>query len=205
METTGEVNIHGKNYKTVALRISEFRKDQPIEDRWCVRTEIVASTDEIVVMKASVAIEGCIVGTGYAEEIRGSSNINTTSALENCETSAIGRALAACGYAGEEYASADEVTSAIQSEQDLKDAIEKNQISITLIKEGIECGDLKIASETWFNDLDETAKRAIWVAPKRGGPFTTQERAVIASKEFREANDLDGDYEGGTHDAIRPH
>jgi len=199
MENTEVVNIHGKNYNTVALRISKFRKDHPIEEKWCVRTEIVASSEEIVVMKASIAIEGCIVGTGYAEEIRGSSNINTTSAMENCETSAIGRALAACGFAGEEYASANEVGDAIQGENDLKEAIEKNQALITLIKEGIETGDLKIASQTWFDDLDETAKRSLWVAPTRGGPFTTQERKVISSTEFREAKEWRVD------DAIRQH
>jgi len=50
-----------------------------------------------------------IVGTGHAEEIRGQGPVNRTSALENCETSAIGRALAAIGLSGGEYASANEM------------------------------------------------------------------------------------------------
>ena len=45
------------------------------------------------------------VGAGMAEEIRGQGMVNTTSALENAETSAIGRALASLGLAGGEYAS----------------------------------------------------------------------------------------------------
>jgi hypothetical protein len=41
-----------------------------------------------------------LIGTGYAEEVRGAGNVNRTSHVENCETSAIGRALANCGMAG---------------------------------------------------------------------------------------------------------
>ena len=54
-----------------------------------------------------------IVATGHAEEYRDSSKINKTSALENAETSAIGRALASFGLGGTEFASADEVARAI--------------------------------------------------------------------------------------------
>ena len=50
-----------------------------------------------------------IIGSGLAEEVRGSSNVNKTSAIENGETSAIGRALASCGLHGGEYASIQEL------------------------------------------------------------------------------------------------
>ena len=50
-----------------------------------------------------------LLATGYAEEVRAASKINATSALENAETSAIGRCLSALGFGGQEYASADEV------------------------------------------------------------------------------------------------
>jgi hypothetical protein len=43
---------------------------------------------------------GNMIATGYAEEVRGAGNVNRTSHVENCETSAIGRALANCGMAG---------------------------------------------------------------------------------------------------------
>jgi hypothetical protein len=49
------------------------------------------------------------VGKGHAEEIRNAGPVNRTSAIENCETSAIGRALANIGLAGNEYASAFEM------------------------------------------------------------------------------------------------
>ena len=110
----GIVSIHGKQYKTVALRVGEFRVDHP---EWGIETSIHTANDEIVIMRAIIFNGEQIIGTGYAEEQRGSSMINKTSALENCETSAIGRALAACGYAGTEYASANEVENAIHQQK----------------------------------------------------------------------------------------
>ena len=70
-------------------------------------------------MKASISNEqGRLLATGFAEEVRAASKINRTSALENAETSAVGRALAALGLAGTEYASADEVANAITQQND---------------------------------------------------------------------------------------
>ena len=115
MKDSGKVNIHGKEYKTVALRVQEFRSDANF-DGWSILTHIdtAASTDSVVVMHASILdTDRNIRATGHAEEIRGSTQINKTSALENCETSAIGRALACLGLGGSEFASADEVANAI--------------------------------------------------------------------------------------------
>lgn len=108
---SGTVNIRGKEYKTVALRVNEFRASYP---DWTIETEIVDLTDKMAVVKAIIKNpEGRVISTGYAEENRSSSPINKTSALENCETSAVGRALAFFGLAGSEIASADEVAAAI--------------------------------------------------------------------------------------------
>jgi hypothetical protein len=63
-----------------------------------------------------------VVAVGHAEENRQASTINKTSALENCETSAYGRALAAFGFAGTEFASADEVAQAISQQNTPKPA-----------------------------------------------------------------------------------
>jgi hypothetical protein len=114
MSDTGKVKIHGKSYLTVALRVDQFRSDH---GDWCIATEILHRDDETVVMKASVLDEkGVLKATGHSEEKRASSQINKTSALENAETSAIGRALAALGYVGTEFASADEVANAIKQQ-----------------------------------------------------------------------------------------
>lgn len=192
--SNGTIQIHGRTYKTVALRVQEFREACPIRDGWAISTELVSIDEERVVMRASIMHAGVVVGTGYAEEKRSSSQINRTSALENCETSAIGRALAACGFGGSEYASANEVAQAIAQQNEppvvneaLEEAMAECFDAITAIKEGIECGDLELAARTWFSLTDEH-KRALWVAPSKGGPFTTAERGIIKSREFRVAH-----------------
>ena len=101
-QDTGVVNIHGKQYQTVAKRVADFREENP---HLTISTELVSADDSVVVMKASILAGEMLLATGYAEEVRGSSNINRTSALENCETSAVGRALAFFGLAGTEIAS----------------------------------------------------------------------------------------------------
>ncbi len=63
----------------------------------------------------------------------------------------------------------------------------ENNSSIIAIKAGIANGDLSLASEAWF-ELENEIKVALWRAPSKGGCFTTIERDVIKSTEFREAN-----------------
>ena len=117
---TGIVKIGAREYKTVALRVQEFREAFPLGSGWSLRSKIVQLDDDKVVIRAVVANpDGRIIGTGYAEEYRKSSKINATSALENCETSALGRALASCGFGGSEYASANEVQGAIAAQDEI--------------------------------------------------------------------------------------
>jgi hypothetical protein len=109
---TGIVSIHGKEYQTVAYRVGKFRECHNFD--LSIQTELISVEGDYVIMKAVISNpEGFIVATGHAEEKRNSTNINKTSALENCETSAIGRALASLGMGGTEFASADEVANAM--------------------------------------------------------------------------------------------
>lgn len=113
---TGIVNIHGREYKTVALRVQEFHEKYG-KDGFGIITEILARDEVQCCVKASiVASDGRMCATGHAEEFRQSGQINRTSALENAETSAIGRALAAFGLGGSEFASANEVQAAISQQ-----------------------------------------------------------------------------------------
>lgn len=109
-------NIKGKDYAEVNQRIKAFRLVHP---SGCITTEIVELKDGIVTMKASVFDEAMrLLGTGYAQEKEQSSYINKTSYIENCETSAIGRALGMCGYGVDvSVASAEEVQNAINNQQ----------------------------------------------------------------------------------------
>ena len=111
------ISIHGKSYATVALRVAIARR--VLGTALDVVTKIVSIDKETVVMQADIFIDGKHVSTGHAEENRKASTINTTSALENAETSAVGRALAFCAFISDGIASAEEVTAAIE-QQDKK-------------------------------------------------------------------------------------
>ena len=87
------------DYEPVEVRLEKFIKDYPAF-RISTELEVVEATRYIV--KAYLykdASDSLAWATGYAEETVTSRGVNQTSALENCETSAIGRALANAGYA----------------------------------------------------------------------------------------------------------
>jgi len=102
---------HGKEYFTVATRHNLFMKY--FNDEASINTDIIPElcNDKQVAVKCTIYIKSKTY-TGMALEEFGSSFINRTSALENAETSALGRALAAFGLHGTEFASADELINA---------------------------------------------------------------------------------------------
>tara|TARA_R100001443_G_scaffold116684_1_gene138017 strand:- start:46 stop:759 length:714 start_codon:yes stop_codon:yes gene_type:complete len=112
------VKIHGKEYRTVAERVNLFHEEHKDAVK-SVKTKILHNDERIVVMRTTIKIGDCVYH-GHAGEVYGSSNINKTSALENCETSAIGRALASAGFGGTEFASADEMANAISQQNKLE-------------------------------------------------------------------------------------
>lgn len=108
------IDIHGRAYETVASRVSRFREDHA---DWTLQTKIITLDETQVVIEAQILNqEGRQIANGHAQEFRNSSQINKTSYLENCETSAIGRALAALGIGGSEFATANEVMNAIHQQ-----------------------------------------------------------------------------------------
>lgn len=102
------VNIKGKEYVEVNERIKYFREKF---EGWSLTSEIVSLQDGVCVIKATVRDEtGREIATGLAYEKEDSSFINKTSYIENCETSAWGRALGNLGIGIDaSIASADEV------------------------------------------------------------------------------------------------
>lgn len=117
------VNIHGKQYTMVHERIQElisFCRENNYT--WSVETDVVERfSTKIICFKCTVTLLHKGVEqkfTGHAEEVYGSTNINRTSALENAETSAVGRALAWAGFGSEEsISSANEVQNAIAQQE----------------------------------------------------------------------------------------
>lgn len=113
--TIQTTNIKGKDYAEVPQRIKAFRMVYP--DGF-IMTELLSDQDGVCHFKASVGrYDGdnpMILGTGHAYEKETSSFINKTSYIENCETSAVGRALGMAGFGIDiSVASAEEVQNAI--------------------------------------------------------------------------------------------
>jgi len=87
------------DYEPVEVRLEKFIKDYPA---FRIATELEVVEKDRYIVKAYLfkdASDGVAWATGYAEETVSQRGVNQTSALENCETSAIGRALANAGYA----------------------------------------------------------------------------------------------------------
>lgn len=119
---TGE--IQSKDYAEVNQRIKAFRMCHP---NGTITTEIISIENGVVLMKASVFDEeGKVLGSGYAYEKENSTFINQTSYIENCETSAVGRALGMCGFGIDtSVASYEEVSNAMANQGDQKEKLTK--------------------------------------------------------------------------------
>lgn len=103
----GKLEDIGKPYAEVKERVSAFRKVFP---DGTITTELVSNENGIVVFKATVQAEGKTLATGHANEFVQTSGVNQYNAMENCETSAVGRALGFCGFGiKQSIASADEM------------------------------------------------------------------------------------------------
>lgn len=118
-------NVQGKEYAEVNQRIKAFRSICP---GGSIMTEMLSCENGICIFKATVCDEEMrVLGTGTAYEKEGSSFINKTSYIENCETSAVGRALGMCGFGIDtSIASSEEVQNAILN-QNLGQPPQNNQ------------------------------------------------------------------------------
>lgn len=115
-ETLAKTNIKGKDYIEVNERVKAFRQLFP---NGRIETELIRLENGVCTMKSAVYDdEGKLLATGMAEEKESSSYINKTSYIENCETSAVGRALGFVGIGIDtSIASADEVNTAINRQK----------------------------------------------------------------------------------------
>lgn len=121
---TGKEEI--KNYSPVNGRVDAFRSLYP---QGFITTDIVSMEKGIVFMKASCGYyengQAIVLGTGLAYEKETSNSINQTSYIENCETSAVGRALGMAGFGIDtSMASAEEMDSAYKAQDAIADDID---------------------------------------------------------------------------------
>ena len=148
------IPVKGKNYVEVNTRVKAFRELCP---EGMISTEIIEMADGVVTIKATIATEeGRIVSTGLAQEKESSSFINKTSYIENCETSAVGRALGFLGIGIDgSMCSADELATALNNQnkkpttdKEMDDRLEK-KISANDVKIIEKMVEGKDALKTW--------------------------------------------------------
>lgn len=124
------MDVKGKEYAMVNQRIKAFRMCYP---EGTIETEMISNMDGVCVFKAVVKNIDIVLGTGHAYEKESSSYINKTSYIENCETSAVGRALGMCGFGIDtSVASYEEVANAVKNQDIEKKA---NKEAVRYIKE----------------------------------------------------------------------
>ena len=199
-ETIKTTDIKGKDYAEVNQRIKAFRMVYP---QGMIRTNIESLVDGVCVMKAEVYTEnGILLATGTAYEKENSTFINKTSFIENCETSAVGRALGMAGFGIDvSVASAEEVQNAIANQEITQE--EANAYKITFgkykdktLKEVYE-EDKKYIEWMINNTKDEKMLKIIELAT--GEHIPTEEESKQRLEAINKINNLvletDTDYE----------
>ena len=154
-----------KDYVEVNVRIMKFYEKYP-EGR--IITEIVKWENEVIVMKATTYRDNQDIpaSTGYAYEKEGSSFINKTSALENCETSAVGRALAILGFEiKKSVASREEVANAQLQQQSIKPTVEP---IVKQTEDGFGTVSFKEVGSKDYTITEKQLKRFYTIATKTG-------------------------------------
>lgn len=117
--------VEKKEYALVPGRVTAFRKLFP---EGFIKTEIVSHDGTTVLMQAVAGYYDngvpVILGSGFAQEVKGQGLVNGTSYIENCETSAVGRALGfiGLGLEGGGICSAEELANAITAQNQIKEA-----------------------------------------------------------------------------------
>lgn len=157
-ETIQTTDIKGKQYAEVNQRIRVFRMLFP---NGSISSDIVSLSDGVCVIKATIKDEfGETLSTGHAYETEGSTFINKTSYIENCETSAVGRALGMLGIGIDtSIASFEEVANAIQQQEERKTISEvvvkalRSKLKNSNVPEEFICSLYKV------NDVSELTNR----------------------------------------------
>ena len=134
-----------------------------------IETEMVSNENGVAIFRADVYDGDRLLATGTAYEKENSSFINKTSYIENCETSAVGRALGMAGFGIDvSVASAEEVQNAINNQVEIKTEDEAKALTITFgkyngktIGEIYEAGDTKYLEWLFDKSSDENIKKAV--------------------------------------------
>ena len=207
-ETIRTTDIKGKEYAEVNQRIKAFRMVYP---QGFIRTKIVELKDGVCTMNASVGYYEIVnnesieyeLGTGTAYEKEDSSFINKTSYIENCETSAVGRALGMAGFGIDvSVASAEEIQNAINNQVVTQEEADNYIIEFGKKHKGKKLKDVYEEDKGYIewiinNTKDERMLKLIELATGMVIPTEeeTQQRLGLISKINDLVLETDTDYE----------
>lgn len=173
-ETIKTTDIKGKEYAEVNQRIKAFRMVYPMGT---IETELLSNENGICIFKATVGIfgtngtENVVLGTGTAYEKENSSFINKTSYIENCETSAVGRALGMAGFGIDtSVASFEEVANAIQQQEEEKQITKTMEEALRSFITNSEIENekvIKILAEFGYAKLNEIKNKDYMIIKER--------------------------------------
>ena len=156
----GVMQKGNKKYTQVVHRMEAFRKVHGTE--FGVDTKILVDDGKRVVIKAIITDkDGRVIGSGMAEEIRGDGFVNTTSALENGETSSIGRALASLGLSGGEYASANELETANRNRENLENTSSNDEGEKSEVEDLANSSSVDLPPQPSWEDIMSRASKEI--------------------------------------------
>ena len=166
-ETIKTTDIKGKDYAEVNQRIKAYRMVYP---NGTIRTKLAKLENGICVFMAEVTNnDGEVIATGTAYEKENSTFINKTSYIENCETSAVGRALGMAGFGIDtSVASAEEVANVIENQKEDKKVILATENQIKIIKD--------MMSDEQINEACKLVKK------ENLNEFTIQEASSLIKK-----------------------
>lgn len=166
-ETIKTTDIKGNDYAEVNQRIKAYRMVYP---NGTIRPEIKSLQNGVCIFRAEVTNEnGDVIGVGHAYEKENSTFINKTSYIENCETSAVGRALGMAGFGIDtSVASAEEVANVIENQKEDKKVILATENQIKIIKD--------MMSDEQINEACKLVKK------ENLNEFTIQEASSLIKK-----------------------
>lgn len=152
-ETIATTNIKGKEYAEVNQRIKAFRMVYP---EGSIITDLVQLENGICTIKAVIKNGELVLGTGIAQEKESSSYINKTSYIENCETSAVGRALGMCGFGIDvSVCSAEELQNALNNQEKTAKKDEEKTSKTAAKEEAIQAEETQYATEEQVDKLNK--------------------------------------------------
>jgi len=190
MIETGFVKIGDKWYKKVSSRVADFRNEH---GDFTIKTNVEYTDKTVRATTEILDAAGRLISNGHSEKKWRNGDAGQSLGVERVETAAVGRALAFFGLPGDSIGSADEVIDAVEDQtvaltkqldglKRMVSAIDANWGSVIAIRETMAAEDWDALAEV-YDELDDQSKTALWVAPSKGGLFSTEERRILKEGE----------------------